>query len=280
MKKPAAKTTVAVHKKQEVEVAGRLSLRERMERDAGRGVSTSADDNVVPIIRLLQDMSPQVKKNNPAYIKGAEPGDIWLKDNPLGPVLVKGSVGFLFQPCAFSKDVVEWRPRDGGGGYVRRWDNLPSDAVAHVDEKTGRAFYTRPNGNELVDTRYHPGFVVNEKTGEASPWVLPMKGSNHAVSRSWMPLMTSKRGPKGKIAPVWTTFWRIKSKSKVNAAGQDFFIYDVEEVREIDLDSPEGEIEYDRGEAMNTVFKAGAKEIEIEVINEASSAQVTDDQSM
>ena len=68
-----------------------------MEADAGRGVSSSADDNIVPIIYLLQANSPATKKSNPNYVEGAVAGDIW-KRNSIHKHLVKGEEGLIFQP--------------------------------------------------------------------------------------------------------------------------------------------------------------------------------------
>ena len=267
------KKTTAVVKMPTRELV-KATFLDQADEDAGKGISTAPDDNVTPIIRLLQALSAQVKKNNPSYVKGAEAGDIWLKDNPSGKSLVKGEVGILFQPCYFYKDVIEWRPLDDGGGFVRRWDAIPRDAEEHTDEKTGRVFYTR-NGNELVDTRNHPGFVIDEETGEASPWVLPMKGSNHQVSRAWMPLMQAKRLPSGKKAPAWFWVWRVKTRSKVNAAGQDYYVFDVEEVREIETDE-----EYARGKAVYEAFDSGVKRAEVDVEEMSATAFKDKNQSM
>ena len=46
----------------------------------GAGVSTDMADNLVPMGRILQKNSPEVEKNDPNYIQGAEPGDIYIKN--------------------------------------------------------------------------------------------------------------------------------------------------------------------------------------------------------
>ena len=56
--------------------------------DAGAGTSQSADDNIVPFIALLQDMSPEVKKRDPEYVEGAEVGFFLNKaTKPAAPAL-------------------------------------------------------------------------------------------------------------------------------------------------------------------------------------------------
>src|SRR3954465_1560369 len=58
----------------------------QMEEDAGEGVSTLASDNVVPLIYLLQALSPQCVRQSPGYVtpgvggeKGAVAGNIWFR---------------------------------------------------------------------------------------------------------------------------------------------------------------------------------------------------------
>src|SRR4051794_39468649 len=93
----------------------------------GVGLSTDVSDNLIPLIYILQPLSPQVMKKNPAYIEGAEAGDIWLKG--ASDPIVKGDDGIIFCPCAFWKNHTEWRPREQGGGLVRIYHNDPRGNV-------------------------------------------------------------------------------------------------------------------------------------------------------
>jgi len=231
-------------------------LADRANRDAGKGLSTDRDDNVVPLVRRFQALSPQVNKKGMDYVKGAEPGDIWLKD----VALIKGEKGFRFQPCAFWKDVVEWRPRDEGGGFVGRHDEIPGDAEEREDEKSGRTVYTR-NGNDLIDTRYHAGFVIFDD-GRSMPYVIPMKGTDHQVSRSWMTRMNAKRLASGKTQPPWMNTYIIKTKDRTNPSGT----WSTWEI----LDGPpiETEEEYDRGLGLYEAFGAGTKKADAEDVGD------------
>lgn len=116
------------------------------ERDAGEGVSTSAADNLVPLVYFLQTNSPQVNRREEKYVEGAEPGDIWLKGAPAGSEIIKGEDGMIFQPCFFYRSVGEWVPRDegaGGGGFVaeHRVDDchlVKGAQLLPLDRKTGK----------------------------------------------------------------------------------------------------------------------------------------------
>lgn len=228
------------------------TLASRAEKDAGKGLSTDRDDNVVPLVRRFQALSPQVNKKGMDYVRGAEPGDIWLKD----VALIKGEVGFRFQPCAFWKDIVEWRPREQGGGYVGRHDTIPEDAEEEFDEKSGRTVYKRGD-NELIDTRYHAGFVLFDD-GRALPYVIPMKGTDHQVSRGWMTRMNAKRLASGKTMPPWMSTYLIKTKDKTNPSGT-WSTWDI-----IDDEPIETDDEYDRGLGLYEAFGAGTKKADVD----------------
>src|SRR3972149_2403505 len=68
-----------------------------MKADAGQGISTAPEDNLVPLIYVLQATSPAVKKGDPSRIDGAEAGDFWLRNS--SEPIVRGEDGLLFQPC-------------------------------------------------------------------------------------------------------------------------------------------------------------------------------------
>ena len=185
----------------------------QMKQDAGKGVSTAQEDNLVPLIYVLQPLSPQVEKGNDAQIEGAEPGSIWLKNAP--EPIVDGEEGILFQPCSFQKNWVEWIPRDNGGGLVGITEDCPKEAK---EEKDGNVIkYVMPNGNEVKETRYHYGFV--HIGNERLPYCIPLTSTGHTVSRDLMSRMRSKHLPDGTPAPSWAYLYRLKSVRKQNKKG-------------------------------------------------------------
>ena len=80
------------------------ALADMMEKDAGKGVSTAQEDNLVPLIYVLQANSPQVNKRDERYIEGAEPGDFWLRNAP--QPIVKGAEGVAI-PALLLQQVLE-----------------------------------------------------------------------------------------------------------------------------------------------------------------------------
>lgn len=225
---------------------------DEMEKYADAGLSKDAADNMVPLVYILQPLSPQVEKSDDKYIEGAEASDIWLRS--ANSPIVKGSEGILFQPCYFSVDWVEWIPRDSGGGFVGRHKEVPEDAGKMTDPQTGRTRFLRPNGNEVIETRNHVGFVITEEG--VMPYVIPMSSTGHTVSREWMFKMNGLRLPSGKSAPMWAGLWRMKTRMRKNKTGR-WFTWDVNQEGWVaNLD------EFNRGKDLHQAFASGEKEIE------------------
>ncbi len=225
----------------------------RMEADAGKGVSTKQEDNLVPLIYVLQSNSPQCSKRSPDYIEGAEAGDIWMRGSE--PPIIKGEDGFIFQPCFFSKDWVEWIPRDAGGGYVGRHKDCPEEAVATPDPANpNRIRFIMPNGHELIETRYHVGYAFFAD-GRAVPYVIPFSSSGHTVSRAWMFLINAKQ-VNGSTAFSGACRYRLTTKHRSNMHG-DWFMFDVADAGWVeDLGM------YERGIALHSAFSEGSKVVE------------------
>lgn len=229
-------------------------MADRAAQDAGKGVSTDREDNQVPLIYVLQALSPQCNKRNNAYVEGAEPGSIWLRNSP--DPIVPGDGGLLFQPCAFQKDWVEWVPRDNGGGFVGRHDTLPADAKEVADPKNpNKVRYVLPSGNEVIETRYHVGFVIREGH-TPMPYVIPLSSSGHTVSRQWMFMMNSKMLGADKKAPSWACYYRLKTKERSNKRGETWFTFDVSDAGWVPTLH-----DYERGAALYEAFASGERTI-------------------
>lgn len=187
---------------------------------SGLGTSTDAHDNIIPMGRILQKMSPEVDKKNPNYVQGAEPGDIYFKNLPL---LIKGSEGFLFQPCDYKWGYVEWITRGkgggGGSGFVAFYPphQKPKDTKMVPDPMNPerQIEVRKDNGNAIIETRYHSGYMI-DPDGEHPPigCTLPFSGSGHSVSKTWMGMMNRKITPKGKKAASFMAAYRLVSISK------------------------------------------------------------------
>lgn len=245
-----------------------MSLEDLMGADAGKGTSQKAEDNIVPLIYVLQTNSPQVNKRGDAYIEGAEPGDFWLRHAP--QPIVKGTEGLIFVPCYWWKDLVEWVPRDAGGGFVGRHAYevngkgdvlLPPGAKEDRDPKNPqRVQYFMENGNELVLTANHAGFVILPD-GRWLPYVLPLKSTGLTVSRQWMFSMNSKRTRDGRVLPSFSHRYKLLSRHRKNKEGEWFTV----EVQDAGMLANEDKPLYLEARNLEGAFASGAKVAEAEV---------------
>lgn len=233
----------------------------------GGGVSTSKDDILIPMARVLQPLSPEVLQGS-QQIPNAVAGDIYIKNAP-NPVL-KGASGFLFQPCHFSTAVVEWKPRSqgggGGGGYVARHANMPSDVVSrpHPENPDRMMQVSSRTGNVYVETRYHAGFIITDE-GVPMPCYVPFSSSGHQVSRAWMLLMSLKRLG-GAPVDSWAAYYKFTTKM-VTKNGKSWFIFDITDggPKKDGAATPQWaptEDDFNRGEALYKALEAGELQLD------------------
>jgi hypothetical protein len=235
---------------------------------SGKGVSTDAGDVLIPQAKVLQKGSPQVERRSADYVPGAEAGKIYIKNAP--QQIYDGEEGFLFQPCHFKQGVVEWIPRNKGGGggqgFVALHAEMPADAESKPDQEHPEKFnMTRPNGNICIDTRYHSGYIIREGH-PPMPCVIPFSSTGHSVSRQWMFLMTQKVD-RGAIVDSWCVLYRFKTKLR-SKGSNTWFVFDVSdagpEVNGLHETMWISSLEdYERGRALNAALESGEQKIDL-----------------
>lgn len=170
--------------------------------DAGRGFEgESASDFSIPFIDLLQALSPQVNADD-SYLR---PGMFYNKTTQKA---FSGKTGFDFVVGAVQHVVVEWVPREQGGGLVETHPHN-YDKFLRAKTITGRNFgkfstaYDKernPIGNDLVETYYLYG-VVCEDGEPCGMAVMALKSTNIGPFRKYNTRINEfkLRGPDGKI---------------------------------------------------------------------------------
>jgi hypothetical protein len=206
----------------EVDTAAMEEMNRMMAADAGKGVSTAIEDNIVPLVYILQSNSPQVQKKGENYVEGAEAGMIWFRGTK---DVVSGDDGIPVVPCHFEKVWIEWLP--DRGGFVGRHADKPANAVQKTDPANPKKkYWGLPNGNHVVETREHV-VIVLDVFDRPMPFVIPMSGSGHGASRAWMTLQNRKVVPGTDLkAPAYGYIYRMKLQFRTNDQG-DWFMWDV-----------------------------------------------------
>ncbi len=191
-------------------------LDKMLEADAGVGLENiTTEDMQIPFIRIIQALSPQLQKDDPLYIKGAEQGDIF---NTVSQEIYKQDEGVIVVPAFFEKKFLEFQLRSSGGGFVRELAADDKDITMTSREGTIELL---PNGNELVRTHQHL-VIAQSADGTIAPSVLDMKKTQLKVSRRWNTLKNSARLPSGALMPIYGTAWQVTTVLEANDQGKWF----------------------------------------------------------
>ena len=176
---------------------------------AGAGnENVTANDIAIPYINILQKMSPQCDMDDAEYIEGARPSMYFQNVNKF---LWKGDEGLEVIPVGYQRNVIEWVPREKGGGLV---SVHPMSALHDIpwtpNEK--KVPVRNDNGNLLVDTAQHTVMYRSPLTGQFEPALISMKSTAHKKSRLWNSLIAQQLVPgTEKPAPRWLFIWRAKT---------------------------------------------------------------------
>lgn len=201
-------------------------LDKMLEADSGAGLENiTTEDMQIPFIRIIQALSPQLQKDDPLYIKGAEQGDIF---NTVSQEIYKQDEGVVVVPAFFEKKFLEFQLRSSGGGFVRELAADDKDITMTSRENTIELL---PNGNELVRTHQHL-VIAQSADGTIAPSVLDMKKTQLKVSRRWNTLKNSARLPSGALMPIYGTAWRVTTVLEANDQGE-WFNYKLDRINDV-----------------------------------------------
>jgi hypothetical protein len=232
------------------------ALTDHLARDAGKGVSDKAEDQLIPIVYVLQTNSPACDKRAPTYIDGAEPGGFWLK-GAIEPVR-DGVAGIVVIPCAMTRTWMEWLP--GRQGFAARHDKPPADLESGTGEG-GRQALTRPNGNVIQDTREFYLLV------DGQPYLLPCYATKHTFARGWQTHFRQFKHPKtGGVLPSFARKYRVTTVPTMNAMGRWFGL------KFTDLNEWVSADEYQAAKALNAIVEQGRQRIEMPIADDADLA--------
>lgn len=249
-----------------------LSL-DTLQEDAGKGSqNVQATDTQTPIISILQANSPQCKKSDGKYIKGAEEGSLY--NNVTGEVY-SGEEGITVIPCFFEKVYIEWKPNRGGFVAIHGADTPLRDQVKMVVTAEGKEVPTLPNGNNLIETNQHYVLKVNAD-GSFEPAVIAMTSSALKASRQWNTLikrvmLTGKNGPFNPASYYCCYKLSTAARQKDDYTWSSWRVESLGPVPNMDL--------YNAGKALEQAVNAGQVKVKQEqVVEGAAVSAVVDDE--
>lgn len=177
---------------------------------AGAGVSTKAADNIVPQVRILQPLSPEIVESK---VPGAKPGDFLMGTDVMQD--------FWFQPCFWDQRWFEFMPLSSGGGFVssHEWVGetrngpIPPKGATKVDD-----FRFKMGDNELVHYRQWAGLAwIDKRPLERT---INFKSTGHTVARQWNnKAREANRLSDGTIRPLFGHVYHLTTERITNAKG-------------------------------------------------------------
>tara|TARA_R100001440_G_scaffold15874_3_gene26933 strand:+ start:511 stop:1299 length:789 start_codon:yes stop_codon:yes gene_type:complete len=165
---------------------------------AGTGLEeASADDYAIPFLRVLQSMSPQLKKSDGKYIQGAEEGNLF---NTVTETVYDGTEGVVLIPCAYKKKFIEWVTRENGGGFV---DDSHPATILKSCKKDDSGRFILENGNQISETAEYYCIVAQDENAPEQV-LLSLTSSQLGFSRRWNTMLNNARvqNAKGETVPA------------------------------------------------------------------------------
>ena len=209
----------AVAKKQEAGLPS-ADVLDLLSEHQGVGLDYDTSDLQIPFIRLIQAMSPQIKKSDPSFIAGASQGDVF---NTVTGQSWEGEEGVVVVPCYQETKYLKFKPREQGGGYLGELSKDDPDISRTT--RTG-AKEVLPDGNELVKSDQHYCLILDE-SGVPTFGIVDMKSSGLKVSRRWktqIKMLTIKHPKTGELVspPLFGTKWKLSAVEESNDQGTWF----------------------------------------------------------
>jgi len=193
---------------------------------AGEGVDYETSDLQIPFIRVIQALSPQIKKSDPAFINGASQGDAF---NTVTGEYWDGEGGITVIPCYQETKYLEFIPLEQGGGFVG--ERQADDPELTKTTRTG-AKEILSNGNELVKSDQHYCIIIG-KDGMTQPAIVDMKSTQLKVSRRWKTQIAMQKIKDGqgnmRTPALFATVWNLSTTEESNSMGT-WYNWSVEKV--------------------------------------------------
>ena len=181
-----------------------------------QNLNISQEDQALPFLKILGQLSPEVNKRDGKYVEGAEPGKIF------NTVTSKLYDTIDVIPCYYKRQYIEWQDRGvTGGGAPVATHEADSDIISQTTR--GKDYKDRlPNGNYLDNTANHFVIYLNDTPQQA---LISMKSTQLKVSRKWNSMMMGikMQGKNGLFTPpTYSHIYTLKTVQMSNDKGTWF----------------------------------------------------------
>jgi len=217
---------------------------------------TDSDSYAIPFLQILQSNSPQVKRSEGAYIKGAAEG--MVLNNVSNELFNQEDEGVVVVPVDYRRAFTAWVPRDDGGGF--RGEVSTDDPILERCTREGSKLVDAQTGLEYVDTRYHYVMLVRAD-GSFEPALITMTSTQIKKSRQIMTRLRNVKvnGKKGKFTPpTYANALRLYTTPESNDQGSWFgWKPDFNQLRLLDYAGEEADL-FAEAKSFRDQLRAGA----------------------
>lgn len=254
-------------KSKEVTVASQTALAERpsyLGEESRGSEEVTIQDITIPRLSMVQDLSPQRKKNNAEYIEGCEEG---MTFNTVTNELYADPV--IFVPVYFRLEWLVWKHRDAGGG-LQGVCATQEEAVALVAAHplAGQLTEKQEPVLEVQDTAQHFGLLLDPNSPAEDP-----RATEIVVSMSKSQLKPSRQlNSQVRIAggDRFERYYRL-SAVQVDGARGEYYNWKVEQLGFV------AEKVFAQAEALYESVVSGKRDVERD---DATSEEEVDDSNM
>jgi len=224
---------------------------EWMKDDARGSEGVEVEDLQIPRLEMIQSLSPQRKKNDPAYIQGAEEGMLF---NTVSNELYEGSVFVV--PVFFRKEFNIWTKEQTSANGFRGSFHSMDAAIAELEQ------LETPNLYEVVDTGVHFCLLVDKETNATQEVVISMSKSKMKISRQLNTMVRMAGGDR---------FSRVYDFSAVGVSGDkgDYYNWKIKQLGF----APKPV--YLQAESLYEAVKSGVKDVNRNENEEGAKAEKT-----
>lgn len=210
--------------------------------DSARGSEgVTTNDLSLPRLSIIQDLSPQRKKDKAEYIEGASEGMIF--NTATGELYEKGQV--IVVPAFFRAEYTVWKDRDQGGGFGGAFDT-EAEAEEYISKQDNPAAY------DVVYTHQHFCVMVlpghTKENPKLQDVVISMSKSQLKPSRKWNTTIQQAGGDR------FCRGYKLSVVSDRSEKGE-FYNWSVTPLGFVPKEV------YDRGEQVYEAVKSGARDV-------------------
>jgi hypothetical protein len=157
---------------------------------AEKNTKFDRNEQIVPRLKILQPLSPEVTEGNNQCIEGAKPGMFY---NTASGKLTPGQEGIIAVVIGHMKQTIEWMPREQGGGLVKIWGADEGWKNSCSPEEREKFNPVTKEGHTIDKQRSFLIYDVNPKTGETDPSFFNFRSTGNRAANLLATMLTQNR---------------------------------------------------------------------------------------